>query len=395
MVHLVAVYRLTGCPLEVGKISDGCYLINGHLYNYGGWISLRHHNNALLTGGVHSFQDPVMLSPAHTPIVVATRNTHVERIHWGSIAVVDATGAPVVHVGDPDTYVFSRSTLKPFQAIPLVRDGGHHQFGFSTAELAIICGSHSGEDFHVIAVTRLLEKISKSEPDLRCGCHLPIRYGEHNLPPFGSTFDQRYNNCSGKHAGFLGYCSLHGYNQNYLDPDHPLQVNIREEVAMLANLPKNQLWSGIDGCSAPNYGMPLSRLALLWARLATSESGIDRDHDNALSSIASAMVCHPEMVSGTGRCDQAIALASDGDCIAKVGADGVYTIGIRSRGLGIAIKIADGNLGALYTTAVNVLVQLGLIDEHKLLTPWVEPTVVSMAGECVGKLQTRLKLPNL
>lgn len=164
---------------------------------------------------------------------------------------------------------------------------------------------------------------------------------------------------------------------------------------MLANLPSAQLWAGVDGCSAPNYGMPLSRLALLWARLAAGESGIDSDHDNALSTIASAMVTHPEMVSGTARCDQAIALASDGDCIAKVGADGVYTIGVRSRGLGIAIKIADGSLGPLYTTAVSVLLQLGLVSEHKLLGPWIDPPVKSIAGECVGQLQTRLKLARL
>ncbi|WP_455926727.1 asparaginase [Pseudomonas capeferrum] len=336
-----------------------------------------------------------MLIPAHIPIVVVTRNTHIERIHWGSVAVVDAAGASVVHVGDPDAYVFSRSTLKPFQAVPLVRDGGHRHFGFSAAELAVTCGSHSGEDFHVAAVTRLLEKIRKSEADLRCGCHLPIQYGEHNLPPRGSTFDQRYNNCSGKHAGFLGFCSLHGHNQNYLDSDHPLQVDIRNGIARLANLPLNQLWSGVDGCSAPNYGMPLSRLAMLWARLATGDSGIDNDHDSALSSIASAMASHPEMVSGTGRCDHAIAQASKGDCIAKVGADGVYTIGVRSRGLGVAIKIADGGLGPLYTTAVSVLLQLGLIDGHELLTPWVDPPVRSMAGECVGQLRTTLKLARL
>lgn len=134
-----------------------CCLISGHQFSRGGWISLRHHNDALLTGIIYSLQDPVMPSPAHTPIIVATRNTYVERIHWGSLAVVDATGASVVHVGAPDTYVFSRSTLKPFQAVPLVRDGA--------PSLWILCGRAShylwqslGEDFHVIAITRLLEK---------------------------------------------------------------------------------------------------------------------------------------------------------------------------------------------------------------------------------------------
>lgn len=336
-----------------------------------------------------------MLPPAHIPIVVATRNTHIERIHWGSLVVVDTSGASVAHVGEPDTYVFSRSTLKPFQALPLVRDGGHQHLGFSAAELAITCGSHSGEDFHVNAVTRMLEKIGKSEADLRCGCHLPIQYSQHNLPPSGSVFDQRHNNCSGKHAGFLGFCSLHGLQQNYLEQDHPLQVDIRQGVARLANLPTSQLWSGTDGCSAPNYGMPLSRLALLWARLASGDSSIDSDYDSALSSIASAMVAHPEMVSGTGRCDHAIARASQGDCIAKAGADGVYTIAVRSRGLGIAIKIADGSPGPLYTTAVSVLLQLGLIQEHRLLAPWIDPPIHSLRGEPVGQLQTTLRLAKL
>lgn len=333
-----------------------------------------------------------MQLPAHAPLAVATRNTHIERIHWGSVAVVDADGGAVAYAGDRDTYVYTRSTLKPFQVLPLVRDAGHVQFGLSPAELALTCGSHSGEEFHVAAVTRLLEKFHRSEPDLRCGCHLPIHYGEHNLPPAGSVFDQRYHNCSGKHAGFLGYCTLHGQPGNYLEQAHPLQLDIRRSIARLADLSPEQLWTGTDGCSAPNYGMPLSRLARLWACLATAHSNIDPEHDRALASIAQAMVAHPQMVSGTGRCDQAIALASKGDCIAKAGADGIYAVGVRSRGLGIAIKMADGNLAALYATAVSVLVQLGLIDAQDALAPWHNPLLRSLRGQCVGQLESRLQL---
>lgn len=332
--------------------------------------------------------------PGHIPLIVAKRNQHVERIHWGSVVVTDQQGVLVSQLGDANAYVFSRSTLKPFQALPWARDGGPGHFGLTAAELALCCGSHSGEAQHIETVTRLLDKLGRSEADLHCGCHLPIQYGDHNLPPLGSVFDQRHHNCSGKHAGFLGYCALHGHVGDYLSAAHPLQEDIRHTVARLANMAGDQLWAGIDGCSAPNYGLPLSRLAMLWARLATGDSGIDVEHDRALASLASAMRAHPEMVSGTGRCDLAITEASGGDCLAKVGADGVYTLGIRSRGLGVAIKIADGHLGALYATAVSVLLQLGVIARTDRLAPWIDPPITSAKGERIGSQQAIFRLPD-
>lgn len=336
-----------------------------------------------------------MLTPAHTPLVVATRNRHIERIHHGSLVVSDTAGAIVTESGAADAYVFSRSTLKPFQALPLLRDGGQQYFGLSPTEIAITCASHSGEQIHIDTVDSLLKKVGRVEADLQCGCQVPLHYGESNLPPAGSRFDQRHNNCSGKHVGFLGFCALHGHGQHYLEPDHPLQEDIRRSVARLAGVAEARLWSGIDGCSAPNYGMPLSSLARLWARLAAGDSGIDSDYDKALQTAATAMADHPQIVSGTGRCDQAIAQASAGDCIGKVGADGIYTVAVRSRGLGLAVKIADGGLGALYVTAVRALVQLGLVAEHPVLAPWIEGHVRSVRGELVGQLESRFELARL
>lgn len=89
--------------------------------------------------------------PGHIPLVVATRNHHVERIHWGSVAVTDPQGALVSQVGDADAYVFSRPTLKPFQALPWARDGGPGHLGTTPSELALCCGSHSGEARHIEA----------------------------------------------------------------------------------------------------------------------------------------------------------------------------------------------------------------------------------------------------
>jgi L-asparaginase II len=336
-----------------------------------------------------------MTLPSHVPLAVATRNAHVERVHWGSVAVVDAGGALLASAGDPHAFVFSRSTLKPFQALAFVRDGGPEHYGFTDAELALTCASHGGEQVHVDAVTSMLGKIGAPESDLRCGVHIPDFYNENNLPPRGSVFDQRHHNCSGKHAGFLGYCCMHGYaREQYLDREHALQRQISRDVAKLAGVPENDLWFGIDGCSAPNFGMPLSRLALMWARLATATSNDGASTDAALERIYSAMAAHPMMVSGTGRCDLALAQASGGDWVAKVGADGVHAIGVRSAGIGVAVKVADGDFSAVYATTIAVLKQLDLpLDRHaEGLARWADPALRNVRGTEVGRLEATVKL---
>lgn len=336
-----------------------------------------------------------MTPPSYVPLVVTTRNNHVERVHWGAVAVVDTRGALLASAGDPQTCVFSRSTLKPFQVLPFVRDGGPARFDFTQAELALACGSHSGEDAHVSGVSRMLAKIGAAESDLRCGVQLPLQYGGEHFPPQGAVFDQRHHNCSGKHSAFLGYCCLHGHaRESYLDSAHPLQQEIAREVAALAGLAQSDLWFGTDGCSAPNMGLPLSRLALLWARLAGADSGAGAGRDALLSGIFSAMAAYPQMVSGSGRCDLAITRASGGDCVAKAGADGVYAIGVRSRGIGIAIRIADGNPSALYATAIAVMEQLGLLDtlDAAALERWHEPMLHSARGLEVGQIKATLQL---
>ncbi|MCC8396862.1 asparaginase [Paraburkholderia sp. MMS20-SJTR3] len=336
-----------------------------------------------------------MTLPSHVPLVVATRNTHVERVHWGSVAVVDAAGALLAHAGDPHAWVFSRSTLKPFQALPFVRDGGPDHFGFTDKELALCCASHGGEDVHVDTVTAMLTKIGRVEADLRCGTQMPDHYGEDDLPPRGSVFDQRHHNCSGKHAGFLAYCCMHGYaHATYLERDHELQQEIARETARLAELPPSDLWFGVDGCSAPNIGMPLSRLAMMWGKLAAGASGAGASSDAALMRIFSAMAAHPQMVSGTGRCDFALAQASKGDWVAKVGADGVHTVGVRSHGIGIAVKMADGDFTAVYATTIAVLRQLGLPleTEGTPLAKWADPVLRNVRGTAVGQLKATVQL---
>src|SRR6478672_4717232 len=291
------------------------------------------------------------------PLVEVTRGDQVECIHFGSVAVVDTHGELLYQAGDPHFLTFTRSTIKPFQAIPFLRAGGPERFGFDTREMALLCASHSGEAMHVDAVRSMLAKAGCDEHHLRCGCHEPMMYGVlGQRPPADVQFSQLHHNCSGKHGGFLGWCVQHGQPlDRYLEPAHPLQQAVRAAVADVAGLAPSDLKAGTDGCSAPNYAMPLSRLAFSYARLA--QGGKDVHYGQAMGDLFDAMASHPELVSGTGRNDLAFMQAAPGDWVAKIGADGVQVIGVRSAGIGIALKVADGSARALHTATVSVLRQ--------------------------------------
>jgi L-asparaginase II len=330
----------------------------------------------------------------HAPLVEVTRGNDVESIHFGSVAVVNTRGDLLYQAGDPDFLTFTRSTLKPFQAAPFLRAGGPARFGFTTREVALLCASHSGEAMHIEAVQSMLHKAGCDEHHLRCGCHEPMVYTATDTPPpIGETWNQLHHNCSGKHAGFLASCVQHGYPlDSYLDPAHPVQQAVRSSVAHFAGISESDLHIGLDGCSAPNYAMPLAHLASAYARLAQGEN--DLLYGGALNDLYQAMTMHPEMVSGTGRSDLAFMQTAPGDWVAKVGAEGVQVIGVRSAGLGIAVKVADGNPRALYTATISVLQQLGLTTspETSPLAKWVRPQMKNFAGLHIGEVRATVKL---
>ncbi len=338
----------------------------------------------------------------HLPLVELTRGGTLECQHAGSLAVVDTRGRLLAHAGDPDWLTFSRSTLKALQALPFVEAGGPRHFGFSSAQVALLCASHNGEDTHVAQAQGMLEKVGLTYQALRCGCHVPHRFSVLDMaPPAGLVFDERHNNCSGKHAGFLAYCVQHGLSlDDYIAPNHPLQQAIRRDVARAVGMNADDLKMGIDGCSAPNYAMPLARLAQGYARLASGAR--DSEFGESFATLGEAMTAHPDMVSGTGRNDLAFMRAGRGDWVSKIGADGVQVLGSKSRGQALALKIMDGNKPALYAATVEALEQLGWLDaaQREELEPWRARAIVNARGLQVGERRPAFRLqagpaPNL
>ncbi len=333
---------------------------------------------------------PSLRPPRHVPLAVVTRGNAPEYVHYGSVVVVDARGTHVASVGDARGINFTRSSLKPLQALPFIEDDGPARFGFDSQAVALMCASHGGEAIHIATAQKMLDAIDASEADLQCGCHVP-NYFSHvgQTAPAGVRWNQLFHNCSGKHAGFLAYCRLHGKPlKSYLDPDSPLQARVRATVQRFAG--NRALPMGIDGCSAPNYALPLDAIAHTFCRLALGETP-------ALDALRFAMTRHPDLVSGTAAGDLALMQAGRGDWVAKIGAQDLQAVGIRSKGIGIAVRIADGDRQALMATTVEVLQQLQLIDDVSgtPLAQYARPRIKNHRGIVTGELVPVFNLPRV
>lgn len=312
-----------------------------------------------------------MLNPV---LVEVTRGPLVESIHRGAIAVVDADGGVPASLGDIDTPVYTRSSLKPLQALPLVESGAAEAFGVSDEEVALACASHSGESMHTTRVAAWLERIGCSESDLLCGPQCPrheptsrIMIATHENP------SKLHNNCSGKHAGFLTVAKhLKAPIADYVSIAHPVQKAILDSIRRLANH-DDPAW-GIDGCAAPNFALPLRAFALALARLAAHRTP-------GAARIVKAMTAYPALVAGTGRHCTALMVAAGGKAAVKVGAEGVYAAIVPALGLGVALKIDDGTGRAAEIAIAAVLESLGIIAPGLGTAPIVN-TRDAVVGEC-------------
>lgn len=332
--------------------------------------------------------------PSHVPLAVATRGGIVEAVHYGSIAVVDRDGQVLHACGDPQASVFPRSSLKPFQAMPLVAHPQFARFGFDAREIALLCASHSGEPRHAETVVDMLGKIGAQKHDLMCGTHPPLYFeAMHIRPRAEDIYAVVHHNCSGKHTGMLALAKLlDAPLADYVDPAHPVQQAILDAVAHFSGVPRAKIVTGIDGCSAPNFALPLTAMACAFARLSNPQP--DARYGEAPRVILDAMSAHPEMVSGLKRLDLAIAHTGHGDWIPKSGAEAVIAMVVRSRGIGIAIKISDGAARALGPVAVDVLRQLGLISAvaDTALESYAQPEIKNWRGVVTGAVLPVFKL---
>jgi L-asparaginase II len=342
-------------------------------------------------------------APDSAPLVEVWRGPVVESRHRGHVAAVDGDGRLVAHAGEPETVTYLRSSAKPFQAIPLLTSGAAEHFGFDETEVAVACGSHSGEDVHAETVARMLEKIGLDESYLKCGVHEPFDSATaERLRERGEKPTALRNNCSGKHTGMLALAlHLGARPEEYDHADSPVQQAILRAVAQFSGQPVEDIAVGTDGCGVPVFGMRVRSMALMYARLVSPPTDFDEETRRACARITAAMTAHPEMVGGTReRFDTEVMRACAGRAVSKIGAEGVYTAGVLPcerwpRGLGLAFKIEDGeDRRARSTIAIESLRQLDVLNEdaQKALKPYARFPVKNHRGENVGEIRASFKL---
>lgn len=324
--------------------------------------------------------------------VEVVRGAIVESRHAVHAAVVDSGGQLRAWVGDPDWVTFFRSGAKPFQALPLVRDGAIDRFGLTFEELALCCGSHSGEARHLATAVSMLQKIGVDAESLACGPHPPIHeQTRRDLAEEGLEPVRLHNNCSGKHVGMLALARVHGWEiAGYNRPEHPVQGRILSEVARWAEVPFEAIGMGTDGCGAVCFALPLRQMARAYANLAAAARAGERD----ATYIVGAMTNYPEMVAGEGRLCTDLMEQTAGRLFAKVGAEGLYCVGVPGAELGVAVKVEDGSSRAVGPAILTVLRQLDLISEDDLSALWSHayPDVYNTCGDLVGQLRPQLDL---
>ena len=314
----------------------------------------------------------------YSPIFETTRGDIAESLHYGAFAIVDVSGNLIAAYGDPNTVTYLRSSAKPFQAIPFIESGGAEYFGLTSAEIALICASHSGTDKHVEIARSIQQKANLSESDLQCGVHPP--FDKSTVEAMRKRDEKptpNRHNCSGKHCGMLAFAAMNDWSKdNYIDLNHPVQERILECSADMFDISVDEIHIGIDGCSVPNFAVPLYNAALAYARIC-DPSNLGTTRAVACRSITSAMIANPVVVSGPGRFDTCLMEVGKGLLLSKGGADGYQGIGLmpgalneNSPALGIAIKISDGDLKdrARSPVSVEILHQLGVLNDTDLET---------------------------
>lgn len=329
--------------------------------------------------------------------VEVRRGGVVESVHRIHAAVVDGAGNLVASCGDPGLVTFVRSAAKPFQAVPLVASGAADRFGLTDAELAVACGSHGGEPMHVAAVDAMFQKAGLSADLLQCGTH-PLRNDAAKKALAGAKPTPRHHNCSGKHAGMMALQKhLGGDPADYWKPESPAQRAVKTAFAECAGLSEQEVRVATDGCSAPNFAVRIDAAARAFATLAIPGGHVRKETADALQRLCRAMTRHPEMVGGTGSFDTDLMNAAEDRLVAKTGAEAVEGVGDLGSGMGLFLKVEDGNARAVGPAVVEALRQLGWLETRafEVLGEWWMPRLTNFAGRPVGDVRPVLKLEGL
>jgi len=315
-------------------------------------------------------------------LAVLVRSGLEESRHLGAAVVVDHDGAVLREVGDAGASIYPRSCLKPLQALTVLRSGVE----LPGSQAAIATASHAGTPEHLALAASVLARSGSGEDDLLCPPDWP---GDRASARRADGSRRLAMNCSGKHASFLLACAENGWDPaTYVDLDHPLQRAVRETVAEYTGEVVDH--AGVDGCGAPVFATTVTGLARSVARVAGSVAPARRAGDPEAARLVDAVFADAWAIDGPGRANTVT--VDELGVFAKLGAEGVMVMGTPG-GVGVAVKVLDGNVRAGTLVALHLLVAEGAVDAdaaRRVVDATLEP--VLGGGVVVGGIEVSPEL---
>lgn len=314
-------------------------------------------------------------------LAVVERGGFVESRHAGSAVVLSPDRQVLRTLGDPGALILPRSCLKPFQAVAVMRSG----VALDGPAAVIATSSHSGTAAHLSLVRSLLARARLTEAALKCPADWPLDADSRDQAiASGAGRRPIFMNCSGKHAAMLLACAQNGWpTDSYLDPGHPLQVQIADVIERLTG--ERIVASVTDGCGAPAHALSLAGLAHGIQAMATASPSSPFALYRDAAVLCAAIRANGWAIDGPGRANT-VAIDRLG-IIAKGGAEGVL-VAAAGDGTTAAVKILDGSPRAATAVALQLLCEAGAVDDTAVEAVKAElPLSVFGGGSVVGTIR--------
>ena len=323
-----------------------------------------------------------------------SRGKILESLHEIKCFIGYINGKTIFSTNNENDIIYPRSSIKIFQGIPFSTSNAVKLYNLNKKQIALSCSSHCGEDFHVKELNNWLKKINLKISDLKCGIHNPIHQkSSNNLFLSGRQPNQIYNNCAGKHLAMLTSCVVNNFPiKNYLDFDHPHQINIRKVFSKFTEdiIPKNNY--GIDGCSAPQYAFTIKKLGKALSNLLNSYNGKFEYSEN-IRMMINAILANPKFIGGSDNLDSNLIKISNKNLFCKGGAEGVFLFVHLKKGVFGILKVKDGNERAL-PSAMYILMKKFKILKNKELDEfihWINSSLYNHAKIKVGTIKATIE----
>ncbi len=330
----------------------------------------------------------------YEPLVKEYRGSLTDNVHCGYICVVDEKSRIVCHAGDPDEYVYYRSSAKPIQALDTVALGLDKKYGITEEESVLFASSHAAEPFHVAALCSVMEKTGLSEELLVMSPAAPVNASANEERIRGGLPLRRiYHNCAGMHMSLmLIQRELGGNVRDYWKPDSPAGIRSQKTVSVFSELTESEIAAGTDGCGVPVFAVSMKNAAAAFKNLACVDTVGDETLSSAAARYLPRLNKYSRMIRGTGFLCSLI--NRDPNIIAKGGGAGIYAIGLKKERTGISLKLADGTENTWPLIIAEIFRQIGYHqpDTKKTLEQLHDGILYNDSRVPVGHFETVFKL---